>query len=147
MKLIPRTRGEVRADIDAMPPDQRAYVSADYLAKLDRSPMQDPWVHGFIAMDGDKRVGMVGFKGPPVDGVVEVAYAIDPEYQRKGHATEAARAAVEYAFGTGEVRTVRAHTLPDGVASQRVLEKCGFSKTSEVVDPEDGPVWRFEISR
>ena len=79
--------------------------------------------------------------------VVEVAYSIDPEHQRKGYATEAARAAVAYAFGTGQVRTVRAHTLPDGVASQRVLEKCGFSKTSEVMDPEDGLVWRFEISR
>jgi ribosomal-protein-alanine N-acetyltransferase len=42
---------------------------------------------------------------------------------------------------------VRAHTLPDGVASQRVLEKSGFTKTSEVVEPEDGLVWRFEISR
>jgi ribosomal-protein-alanine N-acetyltransferase len=147
MQLIPRTRDQVRADIDAMSPEHRAYVSADYLAQLDRSPMQDPWVHGFTAMNGGQRVGMVGFKGPPVDGVVEVAYGIDPEHQGKGHATDATRAAVAYAFGTGEVRTVRAHTMPDGVASQRVLEKCGFSKTSEVVDPEDGLVWRFEISR
>jgi RimJ/RimL family protein N-acetyltransferase len=147
MKLIPRTRDEVRADIDAMSPEHRAYVSADYLAQLDRSPMQDPWVHGFIAMIGEQRVGMVGFKGPPADGVVEVAYAIDPEHQGKGHATEATRAAVAFAFDTGQVRTVRAHTMPDGVASQRVLEKCGFSKTLEVVDPDDGLVWRFEISR
>ena len=109
--------------------------------------MQDPWVHGFTAMIGGQRVGMVGFKGPPADGVVEVAYAIDPEHQGKGYATEAARAAVAYAFGTGQVGTVRAHTLPDGVASQRVLEKSGFTKTSEVVEPEDGLVWRFEISR
>jgi ribosomal-protein-alanine N-acetyltransferase len=147
MKLIPRTRDEVRAAIDAMPPDQRAWVSADYLAQLERSPVQDPWVHGFNAMEGEQRVGMVGFKGPPVDGIVEIAYSIEPEHQGKGHATEATRAAVAYAFETGQVRTVRAHTLPVGFASQRVLEKCGFSKTAEVVDPEDGLVWRFEVAQ
>ena len=54
---------------------------------------------------------------------------------------------VEYAFRSEEVRKVIAHTLPDGVASQRVLQKAGFRKAGEVVDPEDGLVWRFEIER
>ncbi len=40
---------------------------------------------------------------------------------------------------------MRAHTLPDGIASQRVLLKAGFEKIGEVVDPEDGVVWRFEV--
>jgi hypothetical protein len=39
---------------------------------------------------------------------------------------------------------VCAHTLPDGIASQRALLKAGFQRTGEVVDPEDGLVWRFE---
>jgi len=28
-----------------------------------------------------------------------------------------------------------------------VLEKCGFTHVGEVVDPEDGLVWRFEKRR
>jgi RimJ/RimL family protein N-acetyltransferase len=45
------------------------------------------------------------------------------------------------------VRTVRAHTLPDGFASQRVLLKSGFSKVGEFVESGDGLVWRFELRR
>jgi RimJ/RimL family protein N-acetyltransferase len=76
--------------------------------------------------------------------VVEIAYGIAPEEQGKGYATEAAKALVELARTFPEVRVIRAHTLPDGAASKRVLEKCGFQHTGEVIDPEDGLVWRFE---
>lgn len=148
MKLVPRTRDDVRAAIDAMPAEQRAWISAAFLAQLERSPMQDPWVHGFHALNGDGQlVGLGSFKGPPVDGEVEIAYAINPEHQGKGHATAVAGELVRFAFESGKVSLVRAHTLPDGVASQRVLIKSGFAKTAEVVDPEDGPVWRYEVAR
>ena len=42
------------------------------------------------------------------------------------------------------VRLVRAHTLPERNASTRVLEKNGFRLVGPVVDPEDGPVFRWE---
>jgi RimJ/RimL family protein N-acetyltransferase len=42
---------------------------------------------------------------------------------------------------------VRAHTLPDGLASQRVLAKSGFRFVGEVVEPEDGLVHRYEVVR
>jgi|SRR6267378_2525891 len=37
-----------------------------------------------------------------------------------------------------------AHTLPLSNPSTRVLQKCGFRHIGAVVDPEDGPVWRWE---
>jgi RimJ/RimL family protein N-acetyltransferase len=89
-------------------------------------------------------VGFCSFKGPPTDGVVEIAYGIAPDEQGKGYATEAAQALVAFARTFREVRVIRAHTLADGAASKRVLEKCGFQYVGEVVDPEDGPVLRFE---
>jgi len=39
---------------------------------------------------------------------------------------------------------VRAHTKADNAASARVLAKCGFLRTGEVIDPEDGLVSRWE---
>ena len=145
MKLIPRTRDEVRATLDVLSPEVRAQFSPHWLALFAKSAPQDPWVHGFHVVDDEGViVGLGSFKGPPVDGVVEIAYAVEPEQQGKGHATAAARALVAFAFASGQVRVVRAHTLPDGIASQRVLLKSGFVKTGEVVDPEDGLVWRFE---
>jgi RimJ/RimL family protein N-acetyltransferase len=52
---------------------------------------------------------------------------------------------VQYAFRSAKVRIVRAHTLPQPNASTRVLTKCGFIKTGEVIDPEDGLVWCWEL--
>jgi RimJ/RimL family protein N-acetyltransferase len=147
MRLVPRTRDEVRATLEVLPPEVRAQFSPQWLALLAKSSLQDPWVHGFHAVnDAGLTVGLAAFKGPPVDGVVEIAYAIEPEQQGKGHATAAARALAAFAFASGEVRLVCAHTLPDGIASQRVLLKSGFEKIGEVIDPEDGLVWRYEVS-
>jgi RimJ/RimL family protein N-acetyltransferase len=147
MQLIPRTRDEVRATLEVLPPEVRAQMSPHWLALLEKSAPQDPWVHGFhVVDDAGVTVGLGAFKGPPVEGTVEIAYAIEPGQQGKGHATAAARALAAFAFASDQVRIVCAHTLPDGVASQRVLLKSGFEKTGEVVDPEDGLVWRFELN-
>ena len=146
LKLVPRTRDDVTAFLDALPAEVRKEISADWWTKFQASAFQDPWVHGFkLMLNDDTLVGMGSFKGPPVDGVVEIAYAVNPEYQGRGFATAAARAMVEFAFRSGDVKKVLAHTLPGGIASQRVLAKSGFRKTGEVMDPDDGLVWRYEI--
>jgi ribosomal-protein-alanine N-acetyltransferase len=145
VKLVPRTREEVRATLDLLTPAVRAQISPLWLALFARSSAQDPWVHGFhVVNDAGEAVGLGAFKGPPEDGSVEIAYAIDSAQQGKGYATHAARELTAFAFASGQVRTVCAHTLPAGFASQRVLLKSGFEKIGEVVDPEDGLVWRFE---
>lgn len=148
LKLSPRTRDEVRANLNAMDSATRAQISADWWAKFEQSAFEDPWIHGFsLLMSDGTNVGIGSFKGPPTNGVVEIAYAILPQHQGRGYATAAASAMVDYAFRSAEVRMVIAHTLPDGAASQRVLQKAGFRHVGEVVDPEDGLVWRFEIQR
>jgi ribosomal-protein-alanine N-acetyltransferase len=122
-------------------------VSPDWLRRLRASTAADPWLHGFAVVHRESRlvIGSAGFKGPPdEEGVVEIAYGIVSGYQGRGYATEAAAALVAFAFGSGQVRLVRAHTLPTPNASTRVLAKCGFKHLGEVVDPEDGLVWRWE---
>jgi RimJ/RimL family protein N-acetyltransferase len=148
IELVSRNRDEVAATLNAMDASVRAQISKDWWEKFQASAFEDPWVHGFrVCLPGGAEVGMGSFKGPPVDGVVEIAYAIVPEHQGKGYATDAARAMTEHAFNSPEVSKVCAHTLPDGTASKRVLEKAGFTHVGEVVDPEDGLVWRFERVR
>lgn len=125
-------------------------VSPAWLSRLRASLPADPWVHGFAVVHRESRsvIGNVGFKGPPAeDGMVEIAYGIVPVFQGRGYATEAAEAVVAFAFASGRVRLVRAHTFPTPNASTRVLAKCGFECTGEVEDPEDGLVWRWERSK
>src|SRR5262245_44628940 len=141
------TLDDVYAMIETMSPSEKAALSADWLARLHASTSADPWTHGFsmVHQKTGVAVGKCGFKGPPAaDGVVEIAYGVDPEHQGKGYATEAAEALVTYALGDSRVRVVRAHTLPEPNASTRVLAKCGFRYIGEVIDPEDGLVWRWE---
>lgn len=124
-------------------------VSPDWLARLRSAVGQgpNPWRHGFwvIEKETGEIVGGAGFKGEPDGaGVVEIAYGVVPSREGRGYATEAARALIHFAGNDARVRTIRAHTLPEANASTRVLRKCGFVHVGEVVDPEDGPVWRWE---
>ena len=147
-------------------------ASPEFLAQVQTATVSDPWKFGFAIVHkidngaGGSRatstgkparvdepggesinlvIGMCGFTGPPdANGAVELAYGIAPSYQGKGYATEAAAALVGFASADPRVRIIRAHTLPERNASTRVLEKCGFSKTGEIRDPENNLVWQWE---
>ncbi len=145
LRLRLESTDEILARIEAMSPADRAEVSPQWLARM-REAQPSAWTHGFEMIESSTGVvvGSCGFKGPPdADGVVEIAYAVEPEFRRRGYAKEAAAALVAFAFTAG-ARLVRAHTRPDGDASVRVLAACGFEKIGEVIDPEDGLVWRWQ---
>jgi ribosomal-protein-alanine N-acetyltransferase len=73
-------------------------------------------------------IGVAGYAGPPTeDGVVEIGYAVAPEHQRRGYATEATAALLSRAFEDPRVRVVAATTFPSLVASIGVLTKTGFA--------------------
>ena len=125
-------------------------VSAEFLARLSSPAEPDLWKDGFgvLHVADNILIGFCSFTGPPTaDEIVEIAYGIAPGYQGRGHATEAARAIVDYAFASGRVGTIHAHTLPEHNASTRVLQKCGFSFRGEIIHPTDGPVWRWELEK
>lgn len=69
---------------------------------------------------------------------VGLFYAVDPEHQRRGYATEAAGAMVEYAFKHLNVERVVAMTDYSNTASQRVMQKLG---TTIARNPTSQPQW------
>jgi ribosomal-protein-alanine N-acetyltransferase len=110
--------------------------------------LDEPHWGGYFARDDESGevVGTCAFKGPPTDeGVVEIAYLTYPEFEGRGYATEMARRLVALAGASGEVRRVIAHTLREEGASTRVLERVGMTFEGDVVDPDDGPVWRWQL--
>ena len=149
LTLIPNTLDDVRALIDGMDAEQSAELSPEWLARINAGTA-DQWTLGFtiVHRDTGATVGSCGFKGPPgADGIVEIAYGVSPKHEGKGYATQAAAALVVFAFDSGMSRVVRAHTFSEGNASASVLAKCGFQPVGEVIDPEDGVVWRWETQR
>ncbi len=87
--------------------------------------------------------GDLSFKGLSADGSVEIGYGILQEHQGCGYATEAVGAAAAWALQQPGITRVEAETEPDNLASQRVLEKCGFSPTG--LTGQEGP--RFVKTR
>ena len=65
------------------------------------------------------------------------------EYQAQGYASEAVKAAAGWAFLDPRVKAIEAENEPGNTASQRVLEKCGFTPTGET--GKEGP--RFILPR
>jgi RimJ/RimL family protein N-acetyltransferase len=145
LDLVLESTESVLARIDALSPADRAEVSHDWVERM-RSSTPSPWTHGFAIIEraSGAPIGGCAYKGPPnAEGVVEIAYGIDAPFRGRGYAKEAAATLVEYANQAG-VRLVCAHTRPENGASARVLESCGFECLGEVMDAEDGLVWRWE---
>jgi len=98
------------------------------------------WV--MIERETTSVVGDMGFIGPPDDhGSVEVGYSVIPIRRRRGYATEAARAVVDWALDQSGVEVVVASCDHDNVPSIRTLERIGFLRTGET----NGRIrWRYE---
>jgi ribosomal-protein-alanine N-acetyltransferase len=119
------------------------------LAKLRaNSALTGWWTHLLLVDEPLTVAGVCGYTGPPTaDGIVEIAYGIAPSYQGRGLATLAAAELTRRAFDDVRVRVVRAHTLPEHNASSRVLEKLGMNFVGFANDPDEGQVWRWELTR
>lgn len=104
--------------------------------------------HFFIHKADSKLIGIGGYCGAPdVSGMVEIGYAISPEYRGRGLATEASRGLIENAFLFEKIKMVDAHTLAALNESTKVLEKCGMKKIGEIKDTDDGDVWHWRLTR
>jgi ribosomal-protein-alanine N-acetyltransferase len=126
--------------------DTLRQLGVGHAAFMARTGADSRW-GSFLAVDAGSRtlVGTCAYKGPPdPDGAVEIAYFTFPPHEGRGYATQMAALLTDRAALPPPAVTVRAHTLPERNASARILEKLGFALLGQVVDPEDGPVWRWE---
>jgi RimJ/RimL family protein N-acetyltransferase len=93
-------------------------------------------------------VGLCSYKkAPDADGTVDIGYGIAEDHRNQGFATRAVAAILGYAKDDPSVHAVSAATALANIASQRVLERNGFSRIGTRLDPEDGEVilWRRDF--
>jgi RimJ/RimL family protein N-acetyltransferase len=164
LELVRATPERLRADLagpaalavalaalvpDNWPPDLYDRGATEWaLRYAEEHPVQLQWGMYYVidptASGGPAAAGIVGFKGPPNDGVVELGYSILSQFRGRGYATEAVAALVELAFAHEEVDRIAAQTLPELGASIRVLERSGFAFVGSGTDP--GAI-RYELRR
>ena len=79
-----------------------------------------------------------------MDGAAELGSAVAPARQGRRVATAVVRELVRRARVAG-LHMIFAHTLPAESASTSVLARYGFASVADLIDPDEGPVWCWEL--
>jgi RimJ/RimL family protein N-acetyltransferase len=84
-------------------------------------------------------VGAVGFQGPPRFQERELGWDLYGDNEGRGYATEAARAARDWAYGPGGFDTIVSYVDPHNARSIAVAERLGCTRDAGAwrPDPED----------
>lgn len=115
--------------------------------QVEKDPASAEWVTGVIWDEQQQlTVGRAGYHGPPdPSGMVEIGYAVDPAYRRRGYARAALEALLQRAAREPQVHTVRVTISPDNIASHRLASQYGFTEVGEQWDDEDGLEVIYEV--
>lgn len=106
---------------------------------------EPPWL-GYLALENGAFIGSCGFKSPPENNRVEIAYFTFPGNESRGVATRMASALVRIAMTKMPAVIVAAQTLPEESASTSVLKKLQFRFVGSIEHPEDGLVWEWQLN-
>ena len=138
LKIYPATQEQMEKFI-AIQSDEN--LKAAYTEMLEGSlahPEQWNWYAiWMIELENGTHIGELCFKGLDEKGVAEIGYGISESYQNHGFATDAVQAVVTWAFSEPDVTAIEAEADANNIASQRVLEKCGFTPNGKT--GEEGP--------
>ena len=106
-----------------------------------------PWsMRALIQPESATMVGHIRFHSRPdhadlhsyARDAVEFGYQVFTPYQRRGYATEAARAVMAWARASFGVRRFVATVAPGNEPSLRVIARLGFAQVGSQLDPVDG---------
>ena len=117
------------------------YRLADAEAFLDAMHAADPQSDRPLLIE-HRRFGPIGMTGfhRSEDRHAELGYWLGRTFRGRGFATEAVRAALDWAQGSWGRRAILSSHFADNPASARVLDKAGFLYTGEVRE-------RFSLGR
>ncbi len=127
LKLYAASREAMEEFIESQTVDILKTAYREMLTGCLENPEEWEW-HAIwmIELNDGTHIGELCFKGLDSNGVTEIGYGIQDEYQGHGYATEAVKAITDWAFQTQRVTSIEAEIDANNLASKRVLEKCGF---------------------
>ena len=97
---------------------------------------EGPFVYPVLLKD-NTNIGYVQAV-PLDDGVWEIGFHIGARYTKRGYATEAVKAFIPVIMKQLALEKMAGVCLADNLASQRVMEKCGFALEFKGVDDYQG---------
>jgi len=127
-------------------PKEAIDVGAAYVSLYQSVGYQSPWL-GYLALVDGTCVGSCGFKAPPKDNRVEIAYFTFSAFEGKGMATRMAEALLSMSSRAAPQVIVAAQTLPKESPSTTILKKLGFKHVATLQHSEDGEVWEWQLAQ
>lgn len=115
----------------------------DRFAEAWRDEGYSPWG---VFREG-RLIGHAGLNFVAEFDATEVLWALHPDAWGQGYATEVARAALAFGFGTVGLPLIFAITLPDNSASQAVMKRIGLTYRKRVEYKGFKDVVWFDMSR
>lgn len=111
-------------------PNEKLQETAAFLADVDAEwAKEKPEFYEFAMLYQDEQIGAIGIYFE--DGIGELGWIVNKKYWRNGVAYEAAKALVTYfAEHMGTTHFI-AHCDTQNVASYKVMEKLGMTRTGE----------------
>lgn len=116
--------------------------------RLRAHPEEAPWWNWLMLERETRRaVGLVAFGGPPDEaGAVLIGYAMYPQFEGHGFATEAVRSMIDWAFHQAGVRQVRTLAPVWNTPALRVAENVGMRPVAADEDDDVGEVLVYAVS-
>lgn len=122
---------------------------------IEKSKLPNPYEYEFAIILKEEQMLIGGCSLRKVcqnSQVANFGYAVNPDYQKQGIATEAALALLKYSFEKLNVILVFALCHTENRASSKVMEKCGMYKAGTIKNYfklKTGPAnaFRYEISQ
>ncbi len=114
--------------------DAENYITTKILPQLKELGFSNNTV---IRKSDNIKVGTCGlYKRDGLENV-DLGFAFLPEYYKNGYAFESSKKLVEVAFSKFKIKTLNAITIKENIASQRLLEKLGFTFEKIINIPND----------
>jgi len=145
LMIYPLSDEEMQDMIDNETNEELKAAYLEMLAGCQKHPERRIWYALWVLKlnDGSERiVGSLSFKGLNDNGMVEIGYGMNPQYEGKGLMTEAVSAAVQWAAEQPGVLSIEAETEPHNIASQKVLEKAGFIPSGIIGSEGPRYIWK-----
>lgn len=79
-------------------------------------------------------IGTAGFNNYLKDHRANFGYDLHPDYWNKGYMTEALTVILKFGFETLKINRIEAEVMQGNIASEKVLEKLGFTKEGVLRD-------------
>lgn len=126
MKYIPRPL--VKTTEDAL----------EHVAMIEEKIVSNVGINWGITLKGNSKVlGIIGYyRMQPENYRAEIGYMLLPDFHGKGIISEAVNRLITYGFDDLKLHSIEAVIDPENIASEKVLQKCGFVKEAHLKEAE-----------